>query len=288
VLFTPSFAPRDEYAAAFARGCIVTVDNIEALQHWPDLFRGRALWLRLDLGRGAGHHDKVRTGGSEAKFGLPLARLDAFLALAGALDASVTGLHAHLGSGIQSASHWRDVHAELALIAERIPSVETLDIGGGLPVPYLPDEAPFDLAAWGRDLATVKAAYPHYALAIEPGRYLVAEAGVLLLRATQVVEKDGVRRVGADAGMNAMLRPALYDAWHAIANLSRLDDPDDTEFDVVGPICETGDVLGRARMLPAATAEGDILLLADAGAYGMAMANTYNLRALPAEDVIDD
>jgi diaminopimelate decarboxylase/aspartate kinase len=288
VLFTPSFAPRDEYAAAFARGCIVTVDNIEALQHWPDLFRGRALWLRLDLGRGAGHHDKVRTGGSEAKFGLPLARLDAFLSLAGALDASVTGLHAHLGSGIQSASHWRDVHAELALIAERIPSVETLDIGGGLPVPYLPDEAPFDLAAWGRDLATVKAAYPHYALAIEPGRYLVAEAGVLLLRATQVVEKDGVRRVGADAGMNAMLRPALYDAWHAIANLSRLDDPDDTEFDVVGPICETGDVLGRARMLPAATAEGDILLLADAGAYGMAMANTYNLRALPAEDVIDD
>jgi diaminopimelate decarboxylase/aspartate kinase len=110
---------------------------------------------------------------------------------------------------------------------------------------------------------------------------------VLLLRATQVVEKDGVRRVGADAGMNAMLRPALYDAWHAIANLSRLDDPDDTEFDVVGPICETGDVLGRARMLPAATEEGDILLLADAGAYGMAMANTYNLRALPAEDVIE-
>jgi diaminopimelate decarboxylase/aspartate kinase len=88
--------------------------------------------------------------------------------------------------------------------------------------------------------------------------------------------------------MNALLRPALYDAYHHVANLSRIGDADEATFDVVGPVCESGDVLGRARRLPAATAPGDILLLADAGAYGMAMANTYNLRALPAEDVIDD
>ena len=125
-------------------------------------------------------------------------------------------------------------------------------------------------------------------VAVEPGRYLVAEAGVLLLAATQVVEKDGVLRVGCDAGMNALLRPALYEAFHDIANLSRGDEAGMKTFDVVGPICESGDVLGRARKLPADTAEGDILLVADAGAYGMAMANTYNLRALPAEDTIDD
>ena len=88
--------------------------------------------------------------------------------------------------------------------------------------------------------------------------------------------------------MNALLRPALYDAWHAVVNLSRLDDSDDTACDRVGPICESGDVLARQRRLPAATAEGDVILVADAGAYGMAMANTYNLRALPAEDVLDD
>jgi diaminopimelate decarboxylase/aspartate kinase len=274
VVFTPSFAPRAEYEAALALGCTVTLDNVEALSRWPGVFRGRALWLRLDLGRGDGHHRKVRTGGSEAKFGLPVAKLEAFLAAAHAIGARVTGLHAHLGSGIQSAGHWRDVHAELAMLAEDIPSVEVLDIGGGLPVPYYPDDAPLDLAAWGRELAVVKAAYPQYALAVEPGRFLVAEAGVL--------------RVGADAGMNALLRPALYDAYHAIANLARLDDAADAGFDVVGPICETGDVLGRERQLPSATTEGDILLVADAGAYGMAMANTYNLRALPAEDVIDD
>ncbi|MCJ0825867.1 bifunctional aspartate kinase/diaminopimelate decarboxylase [Luteimonas sp. 50] len=292
VLFTPSFAPRREYEEAFARGATVTVDNIEALQRWPDVFEGRGLWLRLDLGRGEGHHAKVRTGGSQAKFGLPLPRLDAFVAQARALDARIAGLHAHLGSGVELPSHWREVYAELAAHADRIGTVATIDIGGGLPVPYLPDAAPLDLEAWARGLAEVKALYPQYALAVEPGRFLVAECGVLLLHVTQVVEKDGMRRVGCDAGMNALLRPALYDAFHAIANLSRPGG--DTAqgdgvlaFDVVGPVCESGDVLGRQRLLPAATSEGDVLLVADAGAYGMAMANTYNLRALPAEDVIE-
>ena len=88
--------------------------------------------------------------------------------------------------------------------------------------------------------------------------------------------------------MNALMRPAMYEAYHGIHNLSRLGDEDNVEFDVVGPICETGDVLGRGRSLPRATAEGDVLLVADAGAYGMAMANTYNLRALPAEDLLEE
>jgi diaminopimelate decarboxylase/aspartate kinase len=287
LLFTPSFAPRAEYDAAFARGINVTVDSIEALQRWPDTFRGRALWLRLDLGRGDGHHEKVRTGGAEAKFGLPAGQAPIFVAEARRLDARIVALHAHLGSGIDNPAHWREVHAELASLAEQIGTVDTLDIGGGLPVPYAPDARPFDLEAWRAGLEEIKAAYPRYRLAIEPGRYLVAEAGVLLLRVTQVIVKDGLRRIGADGGMNALMRPAMYDAWHEIRNLSRLDDADTAAFDVVGPICESSDVLGRARMLPAATAEGDVLLIADAGAYGMAMANTYNLRALPAEETLD-
>ncbi|MGN6513486.1 MAG: bifunctional aspartate kinase/diaminopimelate decarboxylase [Lysobacteraceae bacterium] len=286
VLFTPSFAPRREYEAAFAHGATVTLDNLEALRRWPDVFRGRALWLRVDLGRGEGHHEKVRTGGAAAKFGLPLARFDAFAAEARALGVRITGLHCHLGSGIEDPAHWRTVYAEVAGLAEQLDGVETIDIGGGLPTAYREDDPPFDLAAWGAGLAELRAAYPRFALAVEPGRFLVAEAGVLLLGVTQVVEKDGVRRVGCDAGMNALMRPTLYEAHHRIANLSRLDDRDCALFDVVGPICESGDVLGHARPLPLATQEGDVLLVADAGAYGMAMANTYNLRALPAEDAL--
>jgi diaminopimelate decarboxylase/aspartate kinase len=288
VLFTPSFAPRREYEAAFAHGVIVTVDNVEALRQWPEVFRGRTIWLRLDLGHGEGHHEKVRTGGVAAKFGLPLARFDAFLAEARKLGSRIIGLHAHLGSGIDDPRHWRGVYAELAGLADSVETIETIDIGGGLPIPYAPDAQVFDLALWRDGLEEIKAAYPRYGLVVEPGRYLVAESGALLLTVTQVVEKDGVRRIGCDGGMNALMRPALYEAYHGIHNLSRLDvaHPAAT-YDIVGPICESSDVLGRSRSLPEATAEGDVLLVADAGAYGMAMANTYNLRALPAEDVLE-
>lgn len=285
VLFTPSFAPRAEYEAALAHGVIVTIDNIEALRAWPEVFRDRAVWLRIDLGRGDGHHAKVRTGGRDAKFGLPLSKVDAFADEVRRIGATIVGLHAHLGSGIETPAHWREVYAELAGIADDIGTVATIDIGGGLPIPYRPEDRAFDLDAWAAGLADIKSAYARYALAVEPGRFLVAEAGVLLLHVTQVVEKDGLRRVGADAGMNALMRPALYDAWHGIHNLSRLDDTDTALFDVVGPICESSDVIGTQRALPTATTEGDVLLIADAGAYGMSMANRYNLRALPVEEV---
>lgn len=287
VLFTPSFAPRAEYEAAFAMGVTVTLDNVEALQRWPEVFRGRTIWLRLDIGHGGGHHAKVNTGGVAAKFGLSLQRFDEFVAQAQKLDVRIIGLHAHMGSGIDDPRHWRVVYAELAGMADSVGTIESIDIGGGLPVAYTPDAEDFDLGAWRTGLEEIRAAYPRFKLVVEPGRFMVAECGVLLLHATQVVEKDGVRRVGCDAGMNALARPAMYGAYHGIHNLSRLSDVDVLDFDVVGPICESGDVLGHSRLLPAATAEGDVILVADAGAYGMAMASTYNLRALPAEDTIE-
>ncbi|QEO27037.1 bifunctional aspartate kinase/diaminopimelate decarboxylase [Xanthomonas translucens] len=287
VLFTPSFAPKAEYEAAFALGVTVTVDNVELLQRWPELFRGRSLWLRIDLGHGDGHHEKVNTGGKASKFGLSATRVDEFVEVARTLEIRIVGVHAHLGSGVETAQHWRRMCDELAGFARRIGSVEIIDIGGGLPIPYSADDEPFDLDAWAQGLAEAKAVHPAFRLAVEPGRYLVAECGVLLTRATQVVEKDGIRRVGLDAGMNALMRPALYDAWHDVANLSRLDRDADTVFDVVGPICESSDVFGKRRRLPAATAADDVMLIADAGAYGYAMASTYNQRELPREDAID-
>ncbi len=287
VLFTPSFAPRREYEAAFAHGVNLTIDNVEALQRWPDTFRGRDVWLRIDLGRGDGHHAKVVTGGAASKFGLPIAAVDEFMVAARAVGARITGIHAHLGSGIGHPKHWRGVYAELAAVADGIGTVDTIDIGGGLTIPYKPDDQPFDLALWAEGLAEIKAAWPRYRLAIEPGRYMVAECGVLLTHVTQVVGKQGVRRVGLDAGMNALMRPAMYDAFHAVCNLSRFDDAEDATFDIVGPICESSDVLGVDRWLPTATSEGDVVLVSDAGAYGFVMANTYNLRELPQEDVLE-
>ncbi len=287
VLFTPSFAPVEEYREALERGATVTVDNCELLQRWPEVFRGRSLWLRIDLGHGDGHHEKVTTGGKASKFGLAAGRVDEFVELARRVGVRISGLHAHLGSGVETREHWRQMVDEMAGFARRIGTVEVLDIGGGLPIPYAADDEPFDLEDWAAGLAEVKAVHAGFQLAIEPGRFLVAEAGALLARCSQVVEKDGVHRVGMDAGMNALIRPALYDAWHDIVNLSRLDDGDIADFDVVGPICESSDIFGHRVKLPAATAPGDLMLVSDAGAYGYTMASTYNLRALPAEDIIE-
>lgn len=119
---------------------------------------------------------------------------------------------------------------------------------------------------------------------MEPGRFLVAEAGVLLARVTQTKSKGPVHYVGLGTGMNSLIRPALYGSYHEIVNLSRLDAPPETTVEVVGPICETGDVLGRSRRLPE-TRPGDVLLIAKTGAYGASMSNHYNLRT-PAGEVI--
>jgi diaminopimelate decarboxylase/aspartate kinase len=266
----------------------VTIDSTTPLLSWPELFKGREIVLRVDPGFGHGHHEKVRTGGKGAKFGLAAEAVPGFLDAARAAGARIAGLHAHIGSGILDAQHWHTVYAQLAALAEGIGTVGFIDVGGGLGVAYDPEADPFDVAAYSAALAEVKAAYPQYALWVEPGRYLVAEAGALLLHVTQVASKQGLRRVGADGGMNALMRPALYNAWHEIVNLTRLAEAEGEPCEVVGPICETGDVIGRQRRLPEATAEGDVLLVGHAGAYGMVMANRYNLRELPHEDVIDD
>jgi diaminopimelate decarboxylase/aspartate kinase len=263
----------------------VTVDNLHPLAHWGDVFAGRELILRLDLGVGRGHHDKVKTGGSQSKFGLALDELAEFLRLAANNGTRIVGLHAHLGSGILDVSHWRDVYVQLASIAERIGSVRVLNIGGGLGVPARSDEQPLDLGVLGAALGEVKTAYPQFELWAEPGRYLVADAGVLLCRVTQLKRKGDVRYVGVDAGMNSLIRPALYEAYHEIVNLSRIHETSSELVQIVGPICESGDVLGSNRRLPP-TLEGDVLLIAQAGAYGAAMASHYNLREPAAEIVL--
>ena len=286
ILYTPNFASRAEFRAALADGVRVTLDALHPLAEWGADFAGRAIFLRVDLGVGRGHHDKVRTAGAASKFGVALDEIGTFRELAHRHGVRIVGLHAHAGSGVLDADHWRDTAAQLASLAQSFEDVEVLDIGGGLGVPEHADEAPLDPDQLAAGLAEVRRAYPQFALWMEPGRYLVAESGVLLARVTQTKRKGTVRYVGVDAGMNSLLRPALYDAWHEIVNLDRLDEGDAELVQVVGPICETGDVIGRNRRLPACR-EGDVLLIANTGAYGAVMSSRYNLREPAAEVVFD-
>jgi len=287
VLFQPNFAPIDEYAAAFDRGVHVTLDNVEPLVEHPDVFAGEDLFVRVDPGRGHGHHRHVRTAGAQSKFGVVPENLSRLRRAADRAGATVVGLHVHVGSGITAEETWSESADFLASLAADFPSVHTLNVGGGLDVASRPSAAPPDLAAIGEHVAEVANRYPQYAFWMEPGRYVVAEAGVLLARVTQTKDKGPIRYVGLDTGMNSLLRPALYGAYHDIVNLSRLGDPPAMTATVVGPVCETGDVLGHNRRLPA-TEPGDVILVATTGAYGASMSNQYNLRAPASEILLDD
>lgn len=277
ILFTPNFAPRAEYEWALACGVQVTVDNLYVLAQWPDLFAGRSIFARIDPGSGRGHHQHVRTGGTHSKFGIPAEEADELALLARAAGATITGLHAHVGSGIFDVDTWARTADVLRNVAQRFPQVRVLDLGGGLGVPDRGGKQPFELDQLEQRLASLRRVLGSIELWLEPGRYIVAEAGVLLARVTQLKSKGDVRYVGIATGMNSLIRPALYGAFHEIHNLSRLDEPATELVNVVGPICESGDYLGHDRLLPL-TREGDVLLIATAGAYGAAMSSHYNLR----------
>ncbi|HEX4241713.1 MAG TPA: bifunctional aspartate kinase/diaminopimelate decarboxylase [Steroidobacteraceae bacterium] len=286
VLFTPNFAPRSEYACGFARGVRVTLDNLYPLEAWPDVFRGRELFLRVDPGFGRGHHPHVRTAGIHSKFGIPLSEMDAVALHAERSQVRITGLHAHTGSGIFNVANWTETGALLADLAARFPAVRVIDLGGGIGVPEQPGHGAMDLRALDRGVAELGRRFPRVELWMEPGRYLVAKAGVLVAVVTQLKGKGELEYVGIATGMNSLIRPALYGAHHDIRNLTRLEEPMSRKVNVVGPICESADQLGSDRWLPP-TREGDVLLIANCGAYGYAMASNYNRRPPAAEFVIE-
>ena len=260
-------------------------------------FDGR-LCARANPGVGAGHHEKVQTG-ANAKFGIPIERVTD-LAASWADAFNLVGVHAHAGSGISGddLSAHRELVSRMGDLAREIDSqggaLEFVDVGGGFGVPYRRDESPLDLdavaAATREALGEVSAT-----LSIEPGRYVVADAGVLLTRVNTVKRARDATVVGVDAGMTTLLRPAMYGAYHAVRNLS-VDadvragaDGDEAEsgretipVTIAGPICESADILCEERPLPR-PGRGEVLAVGNAGAYGYEMSSTYNSRPRPAE-----
>ena len=285
ILLTLNFAPREEYEWALDNDLLLTLDNLHPLRHWPEIFEGREVFIRLDPGHGRGHHAHVRTAGVHSKFGIPRFELDELVKLIDSANAKVVGIHAHSGSGILDPDTWRTVAGELIKVARRFPEVRALDLGGGLGIPERPGDPAFDLSRLDETLVEIRKACPEYELWLEPGRFLVARAGVLLTHVTQLKGKREMRYLGVGTGMNSLIRPALYGAYHEIVNLSRLDEPATDTVTVVGPICETGDRLGIDRLVPASE-EGDVILVLNTGAYGYVMGSNYNMRGVAGEVAI--
>ena len=251
-------------------------------------FEGR-LCVRVNPGVGAGHHEKVTTG-TEPKFGVPYDRAADLCREAADRGFDLVGVHAHAGSGISGDE--LSTHRELvARMGDLVRDIADLDpefvaVGGGFGVPYHEDEEPLDL---GRVAEATREAIGETdaRLAIEPGRYFVADAGVLLTTVNTVKPTPETTVVGIDAGMTTLLRPAMYGAYHAVRSLEPdLPRKDPVSCEIAGPVCETSDVLGRDRSLPDPT-RGDLLAIGNTGAYGYEISSTYNSRPRPAVVSLD-
>ena len=277
-----SYAPSpEELREVVDRGVLVNVDSPGQMETVLGAGAER-VGVRVNPGVGAGHSDDVVTGGKGARFGV--SPDEAVMLYERALDAGAEPvcLHAHIGSGFMEPEPLVRATERMSEIARSLPvTPEYVDIGGGLGVPYRDEEEPLDVGVLGdrvRDAFDVDAA-----LVVEPGRYLVAESTVLVTRVNTV--GDGV--LGVDAGFNTLLRPAMYDSYHAVTNVSRPQKEGVVEYDIAGPICESGDYLAHGREL-AEPREDDLLVFHTTGAYGFAMASRYNSRPLPAEVLVDD
>ena len=247
--------------------------------------------VRVNPDVDAGTHEKISTGRADNKFGVSVAQAREWFLASDMLDnVQLDGLHVHIGSQILALEPFR--HAlervmglwrELRDLGHRI---DTIDIGGGLGVRYRADEdAPVAVGGYAE---TVRHALQGFdgRIVLEPGRYLVAEAGLLLTRVLRVKKGETREFLVVDAAMNDLARPSLYGAWHDIRVLHGEPHPA-TRYDVVGPVCESSDIFAHGRELPRCET-GDLLAIGGAGAYGMSMASTYNSRPLPAEVLVDD
>ncbi len=285
---------RDEMDQALASGIgqfnVESPAELDALDEVARERRTRArVALRLNPNVDAESHDKISTGRRGDKFGIGDEDASVLYARAVALDGiEPIGVAVHIGSQLARLAPFEAAWDRLAAFVERLRAaghpVDRVDLGGGLGVRYK-DETPPSTGAYGALVERIRKRLG-VTVMVEPGRWLVAPAGVLLTRVIAMKQVGGRACAIVDAAMNDLMRPALYDAWHAIDPVAE-PAPEDAliETDVAGPVCESGDVLARERPLPRLAA-GDLLALRDVGAYGSVMASNYNCRPLPAEVMI--
>ncbi|VAW44095.1 Aspartokinase / Diaminopimelate decarboxylase, partial [hydrothermal vent metagenome] len=234
-------------------------------------------------GHGSGHHRYVRTAGAHSKFGIPPADVEPIAKWCQTHHIRVIGLHAHSGSGILDHNNWTRIADYLGSCLPFFADAHIINVGGGLGIRENPGDLGLDLPALNTALNEFKNTHAGIELWMEPGRFLVAHCGVLMAKVTQTKWKGKQGYIGIETGMNSLIRPALYGAWHNIVNLTRLNEHTEYTANIVGPMCESGDVLGIDRKMPK-TQVGDLLLIANTGAYGAVMASEYNLRK-PAQEL---
>lgn len=299
IVFTADLFDHATLAKVAATKIPVNAGSVDMLHQLGARSTGHRVWLRINPGFGHGHSTKTNTGGEHSKHGIWHTDLAEALSAIREHGLKLVGLHMHIGSGVDY-SHLQEVCSAMVQLASKVDApIEAISAGGGLSIPYREGEPVIDTAhyfslwdAARKQIERVRGG--KIELEIEPGRYLVAESGVLVaeVRATKRMGKNHF--VLVDAGFNELMRPSMYGSYHAIELLPSDDAPRPMQASVVaGPLCESGDVFTQGeggvvltRELPQAKV-GDLLVFHDAGAYGASMSSNYNTRPQIAEVLVD-
>jgi len=291
IFFIPNNVSEDEMKYAIELGIITSADSISQLEQYGTLNPGGHVAVRFNPGIGAGHCEKVITAGKETKFGVNPGQIQDVKDVIRRFNLHLVGINQHIGSMFMEKEPYLNSAIALFDIAKQFDDLEFIDFGGGLGTPCrkMEGENRFDLNDLGESLTEMmdkfsRAYGKELTFMIEPGRYVVAEAGMLLGTVHAVKHNDSVEYVGTDIGFNVLARPILYDAHHDIEVYTRNSAPSGEQrtVNVVGNICESGDIIAKDRLLPKIT-KGDLLGVLDAGAYGHVMSSNYNNRLRPAE-----
>lgn len=273
-------------------GVMINLDSVSEMERLAEIAPGYPISFRITPGIGSGHGAKVITGTKGAKFGIPLEDVVTTYARAKDLGFDIKGIHAHIGSGGQVVEPFMDMMEVLINIVNELKNLgidlEFIDMGGGIGVPYKPNEEEMDVGELAMNITDmIMEETDVKTLIIEPGRYIVCDSTVLLATVNDVKDAGTKKYVGIDAGFNTLIRPAMYDSYHYVALANKFGKACTDKYDVVGPICESGDYIAHDRVLPDPK-EGDIVAIYNAGAYGFSMSSNYNSRPLCAEVLVND
>ncbi len=282
ILYTGVNVSNEELKAVSDLGVTINIDSESELERLAKISPGHKISVRINPDVGSGHSDAVITGKKGTKFGIPSERAVEVYARAKELGFDIRGIHAHIGSGGSDIYPFMDAAEVLSELTNEIKDIgidlEFIDVGGGFGVPYKMNEDPMSIDELAIEVTDIiKMQTDVETIYIEPGRYIVADTTVLLTRCVDVKNLGTKGFVGVDAGMNNLVRPAMYGSHHHVAIVDKFGKACTARYDVVGPICETGDHLALNRVLPDPE-EGDVIAVYTAGAYGFSMSSNYNLR----------
>ncbi|MBK9584701.1 MAG: diaminopimelate decarboxylase [Alphaproteobacteria bacterium] len=265
--------------------------ELEQVNHYAaQAAKETAVLFRLNPDISGGGHSKISTGRKEHKFGNTENKIiEMYRRAAGMKYVRPVGISVHIGSQVTTLDSFRPAYEAVASLVKRLRAekltVERLDIGGGFPIAYTKNDNLLDLNAFAEWIAEIILPL-NTEIQLEPGRYMVGNAGVLLTETLYVKETEDRRFLVLDAAMNDLIRPALYEAHHGIRPVLSRSDRKILPYDVVGPICESGDIFAKQRDIPEVR-RGELVVIESAGAYGFSMASNYNSRPLPAEVLVD-